>query len=119
MSGSKFYPSTEAAEQEAVIAYCDIKQIPVVHIANEGKRSARYGAALKRLGMRRGFPDLFFPMANSSYHGLFIEMKYGKGRLSAEQKEWIALLSENGYACQVCYSCSEAIRVIENYMKTE
>ena len=119
MSASNFYPSTEKAEQEAVVAYCNIKNIPCVHIPNEGKRSARYGAELKRLGMRRGFPDLFFPIPNKAFHGLFVEMKYGKGRLSEDQKAWLSILDERGYACLVCYSCSDAIKVIENYLRTE
>lgn len=110
-------PSSEEAEQAAVIDYCTIKNIPVVHIPNEGKRSQSYGARLKRMGMKKGFPDLFFPISRSGYHGLFIEMKYGKGKLTDDQKEWLGRLIDNGYACYVCYSADEAIRIIKNYGK--
>lgn len=79
--------SNEDLEQEAVIEWCDIKRIPIVHIPNEGKRSAAYAARLKRMGLRPGFPDLFIPVVRGRYHGLFIEMKYGGGRLSADQKD--------------------------------
>ena len=60
---------TEAGEQEAIIAYCELKGIIGVHIANEGKRSAQNGAALKRMGLRKGFPDLFFPYARAAIMG--------------------------------------------------
>lgn len=66
---------TESSEQQAVIEYCSYCGIDVVHIPNEGKRSERYGAELKRLGMRKGFPDLFIPQSKKGYHGLFIELK--------------------------------------------
>lgn len=79
---------TEAGEQEAVIAFCELQGIIGVHIANEGKRSARNGAALKRMGLRKGFPDLFFPYARGGYHGLFIELKATvKNRPTAAQVE--------------------------------
>ena len=67
--------SSEAAEQEAVVEYCDVRHIPIVHIPNEGKRSVSYAAQLKRAGMRKGFPDLFVPLAREGFHGLFVEMK--------------------------------------------
>lgn len=107
--------SSETGEQEAVIQYCDLMHIPIVHIPNEGKRSASYGAKLKRAGLRRGFPDLFIPLARNGYHGLFIEMKYGKGKTSPEQKEWLECLSDNEYKAVVCYGAQEAIQEINNY----
>lgn len=109
--------STEIQEQCAVVEYCDLRGIPVVHIPNEGKRSARYGAQLKRMGLRRGFPDLFIPVARKGYHGLFIEMKAKGGRVSPEQKEWARVLAEQRYLCAVCYSFEEAVKTIEGYVK--
>lgn len=108
-------PSSETAEQITVVEYCAIKKIPVVHIPNEGKRSAANGAALKRMGLQKGFPDLFIPRARGKYHGLFIEMKYGKGKTTADQEKWLALLSGEGYAAAVCYSADEAIKTINTY----
>ncbi len=109
------YASSEDAEQEAVVEYCDLLHIPIVHIPNEGKRSLSYAARMKRMGLRSGFPDLFVTLARGGYHGLFIEMKYGKNKTTKEQKEWLELLSTEGYACAVCYNAAEAIKVIENY----
>ena len=109
------YASSEDAEQEAVVEYCDLLQIPIVHIPNEGKRSLSYAARMKRMGLRSGFPDLFVPLARGGYHGLFIEMKYGKNKTTKKQKEWLELLSAEGYACAVCYNADEAIKTIEGY----
>ena len=75
---------TEDGEQEALIMYCDLAGIPVVHIPNEGKRSTAYGARMKRIGLRSGFPDLFFPVARGGFHGLFVEMKVGSNRATVE-----------------------------------
>ena len=107
--------SSEGAEQIVVVEWCDLSKIPIVHIANEGKRSAAYGANLKRMGMRKGFPDLFVPMARGKYHGLFIEMKYDKNKPTGDQKKWLELLASEGYACVVCYNADDAIRIIKKY----
>lgn len=107
--------SNETDEQIAVVQWCDITHIPVIHIPNEGKRNVGYAAKLKRMGLRSGFPDLFVPRARGKYHGLFIEMKYGEGRTSKNQKEWLSVLSSEGYACAVCYDADEAIRIIKKY----
>lgn len=109
------YASSEDDEQEAVVEYCDLLHIPIVHIPNEGKRSLSYAARMKRMGLRSGFPDLFVPLAIGGYHGLFIEMKYGKNKTTKEQKEWLERLSAEGYACAVCYNAAEAINTIEKY----
>ena len=109
------YASSEDAEQEAVVEYCDLLHIPIVHIPNEGKRSLSYAARMKRMGLRSGFPDLFVTLARGEYHGLFIEMKYGKNKTTKEQKEWLERLSAEGYACAVCYNAAEAIKTIESY----
>ena len=46
------YASSEDAEQEAVVEYCDLLHIPIVHIPNEGKRSLSYAAILKKRSNR-------------------------------------------------------------------
>ena len=111
---------TEASEQEAVIQFCNYAGIDIVHIANEGKRSARYGAELKRLGMRKGFPDLFIPKALKGFHGLFIELKSDVTRKpTKEQLQWISKLNAEGYYATVCYGADAAIREIQKYFKSE
>ena len=113
---SRSHLSSETAEQIAVVDFCDVMHIPIVHIPNEGKRSGRYGANLKRMGMRSGFPDLFIPIGSSRAHGLFIEMKYGDGKLSNEQRKWLVALRRADYEAYVCYNSEEAIHAIQYYI---
>ena len=108
---------TESGEQEAVVQFCELMRIPVVHIPNEGKRSAAYAAQMKRMGLAKGFPDLFIPVARSGFHGLMIELKRDeKARPTETQRAWVEYLNRAGYRAAVCHGAEEAIREIENYI---
>lgn len=50
------------------------------HIPNGGSRNKLEAANLKKQGVKAGVPDLFLPVGRGSYHGLFIELKYGKNK---------------------------------------
>jgi len=43
---------TEAEEQEELVAWCEMKRIPIIHIPNERKCSAAAAASLSRQGLR-------------------------------------------------------------------
>lgn len=108
---------TEDDVQVAVVEYCDLMHIVCVHIPNESKRSAAYGAKMKRMGLRKGFPDIFIPTARRDFHGLFIELK--RDRLAypkKEQREWIEYLNRQGYRAVICWGVDEAINEIRKYM---
>ena len=85
------------------------------HIANE--RSDKVQASiLKKMGVKKGVPDLCLPVPSGKYHGLFIEMKTDTGRASAEQLWWISRLEANRYAAAVCYGWNRAVEVLEWYL---
>lgn len=107
---------SEAQEQAAVVEYCELRGIPVYHIPNEGRRSPRGGAALRRQGLRAGVPDLCVPVARGRYHSLYIEMKAGGGKVSPAQAEWITLLRSHGMCAAVCYGSRNAAALIDRYM---
>lgn len=109
--------ASEISEQEVVVEYCDLRDIPIVHIPNEGKRSKNYGAQMKRAGLRKGFPDLFLPLARRGFHGFFIEMKFDRGKVSQSQITWLKKLKGEGYATAVCYGADEAIKLINKYIE--
>ena len=101
----------------AVVEYCYMRGVPVAHVPNEGKRSPQQGAKLKRMGMSRGFPDLVIPLPCGAYHGLYIELKVGNNKTTAEQKRWLTKLNANGYAATACWGVDEAMSVINRYLK--
>lgn len=109
----------EAIEQCKVIQYCALRKLPVFHIPNGGSRNKLEAANLKRQGVKAGVPDLFFPVARWDYHGMFIEMKYGRNGTTQAQKAWIDLLEKNGYLVHVCYGFDEARALIDWYFDEE
>ena len=119
MKKSLAYTPSEDNEQEAIVQYCLLRNIPIVHIPNEGKRTAAYAAKLKRMGLQPGFPDIFIPLARKGYHGLFIELKVGNNKPSREQKDWLARLSSEGYATAVAWGFDEAKKIIDKYVKED
>ncbi len=89
----------------------------VIHIPNEGKRSKREGAKLKRLGLRPGAPDIILPIANGKHNALFIELKRLEGgRVSPAQKEFLQTLTDFGAKAVVCFGWVEAAKVISDYL---
>lgn len=104
---------SEADEQATVVHHCRARRIPVYHILNEGKRSSRTGAFLKRQGLSPGVPDLCIPVARGHYHSLYIEMKAKGGRITAAQKEWTSMLRAQGMCAAVCYGADDAISLTE------
>lgn len=85
-------------------------------IPNGGQRHKAVAAKLKAEGVKAGIFDIFVPIPKGSSHGMFIEMKYGKNKLTKEQNEFGIFAACYGYDAQVCYSWQEAAKVIENYL---
>lgn len=84
---------------------------------NEGKRTLNYGKYLKDQGLMGGVFDLFVAMPSNGKHGLFIEFKTLRGRLTADQKLFQTRQREQGYICEVCRSVDNALKVLKNYFK--
>ena len=85
---------------------------------NDSRTNQIRGSMLKAEGVRKGVPDIFLPFPCNGFHGLYIEMKVAdrtKGRVSAEQQQFIMELSLLGYKCEVCYGAEEAKRAIMRY----
>jgi hypothetical protein len=86
------------------------------HIPNGGRRSKSEAHKFKLMGVVAGIPDINIPVANKDYHGLFIEMKDGKGRASKEQLNMKNIIENNGYCVKVCNGHEEAIKELEEYL---
>lgn len=113
---------SEATEQETLIQWCGWQQgkYPelklVYHIPNGGSRNTLEAANLKRQGIKAGVPDLCLPVARNGFHGLYIEMKYGRNKTTDNQNEWLEALEEQGYFTAVCYGAEEAEKVLLKYL---
>ena len=114
---------SEATEQETVIQWCGWQQAShpelklIYHIPNGGSRNTPEAANLKRQGVKAGVPDLCLPVARNGFHGLYIEMKYGRNKTTESQDEWLEALKEQGYFTAVCYGAEEAERIIARYLQ--
>ena len=78
------------------------------------------GKLAKDEGLLAGYPDVFVSIPTKVSHGLYIEFKAiyesgKKGALSAEQKLVHADLYKVGYTVKVCYSCDEAMKIVQDY----
>ena len=115
---------TEDQIQQAVIRWSQQagvrKMFPqlalLYHIPNERKCTPQQGARLKRMGVKSGVPDLHLPVARGVYHGLYLEMKTEKGRVSANQMWWLERLRENGCCCVVWSSLEDATHTLVTYL---
>ena len=116
---------SEGQEQAALMGWAALEmkrgRMPelalLFHIPNGGARNKAEAGRFKAEGVKAGVPDLFLPVPRGEHHGLFIEMKRRDGgRLSKEQKEWIAALQAQGYQVEVCAGWNEAAEVLTEYL---
>ena len=84
---------------------------------NGTKMNIGQAVKMKRSGMKKGYPDIFLPVARGSKHGLYIELKRKGGKTSVEQLEWLKRLNEQGYEAVVCVGGMEAINKIKDYLE--
>ena len=109
---------TEDREQTLTVVYLAKRNIPYFSIGNGGFRNLKEAVKLKRTGTMPGIPDLMIPVARSSYHGLFLEMKRIRGgRISDSQAFWMAKLRSEGYRVEVCAGFDQAKLFIDEYFQ--
>ena len=121
--------------QKAFIQYvkkaCPGRAKYFVKITNEGKKEV---GKLKAEGMHTGAFDLFYaePVVNNQWidelnrtgfigsshrHGLWIEIKRDKDKVSDEQYQFGILMRENHYDAVICFGLDMAIAVFEDYIR--
>lgn len=86
------------------------------HVPNGGARNSGEAIKLKRMGVKRGISDLCLPIAHGRYHGLYIEMKYGRNVTTQEQREFLLDMKEADHLVAVCHDAQSAIDLIERYV---
>ena len=113
---------SESTEQQALFEWAEIaaKKTPELRlmyaVPNGGKRNMATAVRLKKEGVKPGVPDICLPVPRGKYHGLYIEMKFGRNKPSEAQKWWIEQLQQQGHKVALCYGWGEAVKVIVDYL---
>ncbi|WP_432046532.1 VRR-NUC domain-containing protein [Weeksella virosa] len=93
------------------------RDVMIFSIPNGGSRHQKEVAKIKAEGVVAGVSDLFIMKASRGFHGLFIEMKYGKNTTTEKQDVFLAKARSERYATAVCYSFEEFVKVTTQYLK--
>lgn len=92
------------------------KHYALIHaIPNGGARDAVTGARLKAEGVLSGVPDVFVPFARGGFHGMYIEFKANKRKMTDNQVWFAENVRKLGYAHHVVFSARAAFDLLENY----
>ena len=98
------------------------------HVPNEGNRHPGVAAKVRKVGIRRGVPDLLLPVprvrgddapfGSGWWHGLAIELKRGRNDVEKDdhQYRWLRRLQRQGWATDVAHSARQTIALIEEYL---
>ena len=103
--------------QVAICNYLKWQKIPFYAIPNGGQRLLGVARKLKAEGQTAGVADLCLMIFNKTWHGLYLEVKTEKGRLSETQKEWFPKCVEAGYYYQVVRSVDDVAKVLKDFEK--
>lgn len=106
-----------AAQPSIRQEYPELKYL--FHVKNETKEGAAQVAIDKRMGVKKGVPDLFLPVPRGVFAGCWIEMKTAKGRTSEAQRWWIEHLRQLGYRAEVCHGWEAAATTLMEYLSDE
>jgi len=85
-------------------------------VPNGGKRSIVTATLLKSEGALAGVADLFLMYPSKTYHGLFIEMKIGKGKQTENQIDFERQCKKFGYKYEVCRSFDDFVNIVNQYI---
>lgn len=122
---------SEASEQMALVEFATRFQerIPelawLFHPANGEKRDKATAGRLRAMGVRKGVPDLWLPVArydpvaNVTKNGMVIELKFGRNRETPEQTAWLGFLARQGWDVHTCYDWMAAARALVRYLGHE
>jgi len=119
------YVAHEGNEQEALFSWAlyaagAMPELGLMfHVPNGGSRNRIEAAKLKRQGVRAGVPDICLPVARGGFHGLFVELKYGRNKATDRQTAWLDALRSQGYLAVECVGWDTAREVITKYLKGE
>jgi hypothetical protein len=88
----------------------------MIAVPNGGHRHVAVAAKLKQEGVKAGVPDILIFISRGNYHGMMLELKFNKGRLSKHQITWLERLNNNGYRAVVAFGFDDAKKQILEYL---
>lgn len=100
---------TEADIHRRVVAHLRRAGVCFFHVPNEGKRGPRARSQLHGLGVMPGIPDLVIVDPCPGHCGAVLELKSDTGRVSPEQREWLAKFADRGWATACTHGLDEAL----------
>lgn len=103
--------------QMAVARYLDYMGLLWCHVANERHTSPARGGKLKKMGVKRGVPDILIFEPRGPFVGLAIELKVGRNKPTEDQHKWLFKLTMNGWHSATCYNLDEVIEVVETHLE--
>lgn len=109
---------TEDDIQLAVAQTLDDLGLLWCHVPNGEKRTEAVGRKLKRLGVKRGVPDVLIfdpPPAYPVAVGAALELKTAKGRVSRHQVWWVDGLRERMWLAAVVRGPEEAAERLKEW----
>jgi hypothetical protein len=107
---------TESQLQMALVHWCKLCNLPIMHIPNEGKRSVSEGRLMKELGLLPGAADLFLARPRRGYAGFWIEMKAPGKKPTTNQYEFLLKMEQEGYKAAWFDDWEKAKEAIEHYL---
>lgn len=78
--------------------------------------NARRGMLAKRMGYHRGWLDMEFMEPRKQFHGMILEVKAPKGKVSKDQEIVIHELQKRGYFVEVGFGFNDCIEKIQGYL---
>lgn len=102
----------------AIMLESQIPQLKMIYaVPNGGHRHKLVAQKMKAEGVKAGVLDINLDVPITPYHGLRIEMKFGKNKPTENQLEWIERYQNYGYKTAICYDWETAARTILEYLR--
>ena len=89
------------------------------HVPNGEFRHPRTAIKLKLMGVKAGVLDNFLPVSRRLSHGLWVELKFGKNRMTDTQVAFAKEQVKLGYAVTVAYDWMDAAWDICRYLNLD
>ena len=88
-------------------------------IVNQGDRGDMGQIRMTAEGLKRGMPDLHFPVARRGWNSLYVENKTPSGRVAKIQKERMTSLQGHGNLCYVIRAHRDFVTLFTWYLGHE